>query len=481
MSSSFHSIRSLPLLLCFSTGILGCASAPATNGTDAGAAADTSVPIADVSVPVADANLPVSGIVMISAATPTTRPTSGFGTSYWSWVPAWGNPVAGTESQVLALGPVVMRIGGYNNDANTPAVFDNTQIDLAIAYARAISAEPILQVPLLAADPTGTPANADTAAAIVTYANITKGYGIKYFSVGNEPDIYPDATGTTKGIVGYTPAAFCTSATAYVAAMKAADPTIQILGPELSWKYQTGTNDWLTPILQTCGALFDIVTIHRYPIDPAQTTIANAAADAAKLKGVIAHVRSIMDLAGVGNKPLAITEANITWDDTPAKSTMPASPGTVPAGLWAADTFGVELQNGLWATIFWSTCESWTLGLFAPPPPSGQPQPAYFAFDLYATHFGPTLLTVSSTPDGVHAYASRNQTATGTQLMVVNWNSATATLAFNIDGQLTPANFVIPALSMAAIDIPDLGTASALVYGEPQHQAGLPPQPLAAP
>jgi len=481
MSSSFHSIRALPLLVCFSTGILGCASTPATNGTDAGATADTSVPIADVSVPVADANLPVSGIVMISTATPTTRPTSGFGTSYWSWVPAWGNPVAGTESQVLALGPVVMRIGGYNNDANTPAAFDNTQIDLAIAYARAISAEPILQVPLLAADPAGTPATADTAAAMVTYANITKGYGIKYFSVGNEPDIYPDATGTTKGIAGYTPAAFCTSATAYVAAMKAADPTIQILGPELSWKYQTGTNDWLTPILQTCGALFDIVTIHRYPIDPAQTTIANAASDAAKLKGVIAHVRSIMDSAGVGNKPLAITEANITWDGTPAKSTMPASPGTVPAGLWAADIFGVGLQSGLWATIFWSTCESWTLGLFAPPPPSGQPQPAYFAFDLYAAHFGPTLLTVSSTPDGVHAYASRNQTDTGTQLMVVNWNSATATLAFNVDGQLTPASFVIPALSMAAIDIPDVGAASALVYGEPQHQASLPPQPLAAP
>ena len=472
MSSSFHSIRSLPLLVCFSAGILGCASAPATNSTDAGAAADTGVPVAD-------ANLPVSGTVMISTATPTPRPTSGFGTSYWTWVPAWGNLVAGTESQVLALGPVVMRIGGYNNDANTPAAFDDTQIDLAIAYARAISAEPILQVPLLAADPAGTPATADTAAAMVTYANITSGYGVKYFSIGNEPDIYPDATGTTKGVAGYTPAAFCTSATAYVAAMKAADPTIKILGPELSWKYQTGTNDWLTPILQTCGALFDIVTIHRYPIDPAQTTIANAAVDATRLNGAIAHVRSIMALAGVGDKPLAITEANITWDGTPEKSTMPASPGTVPAGLWAADVFGVGMQNGLWATIFWSTREGWTLGLFATT--GGQPQPAYFAFDLYATHFGPTLLTVSSTPDGVRAYASRNQTDTGTQLMVVNWNSATATLAFNIDGQLTQANFVVPALSMAAIDIPDIGTASALVYGEPQHQAGLPPQPLAAP
>ena len=25
---------------------------------------------------------------------------------------------------------------------------------------------------------------------MVQYANVTKGYGIKYFSIGNEPDIY---------------------------------------------------------------------------------------------------------------------------------------------------------------------------------------------------------------------------------------------------------------------------------------------------
>jgi hypothetical protein len=463
MSSRLCSILVLSISLSFAAGILGCAASPAT---DAGMTADASPAI--------------SGTLKLSMATPTPRPTSGFGTSYWQWSPTYGNLIAGTESQVLALGPVVMRIGGYNNDANTPDVFDNKQIDLAVAYARAISAEPILQVPLLAADAAGTPPTADTAAAMVSYANITSGYGIKYFSIGNEPDLYPDATGTTKGIAGYTPAAFCASATAYVAAMKAVDPTIKILGPELSWKYQSDPNDWLTPILQTCGALFDIVTIHRYPIDPAQTTIANAAGDSVKLSGVIAHVRSIMTLAGVADKPLAITESNITWDGTPAKSILPASPGTVPAGLWAADTFGVGLQNGLWATIAWSTREGWTLGLFAAAT-GGQPQPSYWAFDLYAKHFGPTLLTMSSTPDGVRAYASRNQANTSTQVMVVNWNDATDVLSVEIDGQMASASFAIPPLSMAAIDIPDTGAASALIYGEAQHQAGLPPQTLVAP
>jgi Glycoside hydrolase family 44 len=252
-----------------------------------------------------------------------------------------------TVAPVMELAPLVLRVGGYNNDTNTPDPFDDAEIDLAVGYANSIGAQIILQVPLLA-DVTGAMPTAGTAAEMVKYTNVTKAYGVKYFSIGNEPDLYPDATGTTEGIKGFTPVAYCASATAYATAMKAADPTIKIVGPDLSWKYQAGANDWLTPILQTCGSLFDIVAIHRYPIDPAQTTIAAAAADASQLRGTIAHVRSIMQATGNGDKPLAITECNITWDGSPEKSILPASPGTVPAGMWAADARGVGLETGLW-------------------------------------------------------------------------------------------------------------------------------------
>ena len=219
MSSRFHFRKVLPILPGFLSVVLGCAASPVTDVSDAAGLTGA-----------IDSSPPVSGSIAISTVTRTPRPTSGLGTSYWQWSPSWGNLVAGTEPQVLALAPVVMRIGGYNNDANTPDPFDNQQIDLAVAYARAISAEPILQVPLLA-DNDGAAPTAATAAGMVSYANVTMGYGIKYFSIGNEPDLYPDATGTTKGIAGYTPEAFCASVTAYVAAMKAVDPTIKILGP----------------------------------------------------------------------------------------------------------------------------------------------------------------------------------------------------------------------------------------------------------
>jgi hypothetical protein len=387
-----------------------------------------------------------------------------------------------------------------------------------VTYAKAINADLIVQVPLLAADNTGTKPTAATAAAMVSYANVTKAYGIKYFSIGNEPDLYPDATGSTIGIVGYTPADYCASAQAYATAMKAVDSTIKIVGPDLSWKYQSGANDWLTPILTTCGSVFDIVTIHRYPIDPAQTTIANAAADAPKLGGVIEHVQSILQSTGYGDKPLAITECNITWDGTPSKSTMPASPGTVPAGLWAADALGVGLESGLWATVFWSTREGWTLGLFAPGSGTPQPQPEYWALDLYATHFGSTLLSASTTAAGVRTYASRNLANDRTQIIVVNWNDTPASLTFKIDradtvdaatnidtapsgdganddadagvdsaanvdstaggGPVSDPTFVLPPLSATAVEIPDIGVASAWTYGETQHQVNVGPQPL---
>jgi len=472
MSPSFRLAGFLAILAA-----LGCASSPAPS-PDA-APDDTSSPNQATDLPP-----PISGMVEIwaAAASRTPRTTAGIGVSYWQWSPTWGNLIAGTETQVAALKPMVIRIGGYNNDANTPDTFDNAQMDKAVAYARAIGAEPIVQVPLLAADSKGTAPTPENAAAMVAYANVTAKYGIRYFSIGNEPDLYPDATGSTIGIASYTASAFCTSLSAYTAAMKAVDPTIQILGPELSWKYQSGVNYWLTTILQTCGSSIDIVTVHRYPIDPTKTTVAAAAADATNLNATIAHLRSIMQQAGVGDKPLAITEANITWDGDPAKSTMPASPGTVPAGLWAADTFGMGMQNGLWTMLYWSTREGWTLGLF---PSSGMtPRPSYWALDLYANHFGPTLLSVTSTPDGVRVYASRNQADDATQLVVVNWNQASAMLTFQIDGlatALAATTFTLPAVSFAAVEIPDVGAASAVSYSETQRLAGQAPQPVASP
>jgi hypothetical protein len=432
-----------------------------------------------------DASIGNPSPLVVSTATRRPRTTT-MAVNYWQWAPAFGDYIPGTEALVAAVAPALMRVGGYNNDANTPNPFDDGQLDTMVTYARAVGAEPILQVPLLA-DTAGQPPTADTAAAMVRYANVTQGYAIKYFSIGNEPDLYDTqglpADSTQPAIPGYGPSDFCASATAYVAAMKAVDPTIQIVGPDLAYKYQAGNGpyDWLTPVLQQCGDLFDVVAIHRYPFEAKQATLAAAAADPAAFRTVIGSVKGLMQAAGQGGKPLALTEMNVAYDSTAC--VLDASPGTVGSALWLADILGSATTLGLWTSAVWniSDVEGWSLGIIGPPP-AHEPRPEYYTYALYAAHFGPTLVDVTTTPAQVSAYASRNTNDDATQIIAINWGAAPAVIEPQVTGlPVAPAApiYVLPAVSLAAIEIPDSGAASAWIYGESQRLRAAPPEPLA--
>jgi hypothetical protein len=426
------------------------------------------MPATPVGVTGGNGNTPVAGEVRISS---NGRPqVATWGVNYWMWAPTYGDNVAGTETQIQSLAPRLLRIGGHNNDNNNPDPFNASELDQASAYAHAVGAEPIVQVPLLA-DERGAAPTADTAAALVTYANITKKYGIKYFSLGNEPDLYPDQEPT---LPRYTPQDYCTSARAFVAAMKAVDPTIQIWGPDLSWKYQPGF-DWLTPILTNCGDLFDVVTFHRYPFAPTEAFASNASVDVSAFGAVIEQLRGILRATGQGNKPLALTETNITYDGAPEKSTLDASPGTVPAALWAADMLGTALREDLFTTLFWSISEGWTLGMLTA---SHTARPVYHALRLFAEHFGPTLVDVTATPSGVRVYASRN--AGGTALIVVNWNETDQAITFTISRAMpASARFTLGARTVSAVEFPDTGQPVAFSYGQAQYVSGAGPEQIA--
>ena len=284
-------------------------------------------------------------------------------------------------------------------------------------------------------------------------------------------------------IPGYTPTDYCTSASAYVVAMKAVDPTIKIVGPDLSWKYQAGTaNDWLTPVLNECGSLFDVISIHRYPFEAAAATLSAAAADPAAFRTVINSVRGILQATGQSSKPLALMEMNIVYDST--SCVLEASPGTLGAALWLADSVGTAIELGLWTTAVWdiSDTDDYAFGLIGMPP-THTPRPPYYAYSLYADHFGPTLLNAPSAPAGVSAHASRNQADNATEVIVINWNESPAGLSFQVTGLPTApgnATFVLPAVSIAAVEIPDNGAATAWTYGEAQRETSSGPQVLAA-
>jgi hypothetical protein len=432
------------------------------------------------SAPPIDPSLPR---IVVSAAAPSPRTTT-LSANYWMWPSAYADDVSGTEAAIEPLAPALLRMGGYNNDANVPMPFDDAALDRAVAYAAAVGAEPLLQIPLLADDHGETPTYA-TAAAMVSYANITRGYGIRYFSIGNEPDLYatqgaqPDMS--APAIPGYTPDAYCATAREFASAMKAVDPSIQIVGPDLSWHYVTG-NDWLTPILQGCGDVFDVISFHRYPFSSEVATLEAAEPDASAFAAVIDHVRGILQATGQGDKPLALTEMNIVYNATVCQHT--ASPRTTGSGLWLADAFGTAIAKDLWTTAVWdiSDDDGYAFGLLGPAP-AHTPRPEYYAYSLYAQHLGSTRLDVLKTPARVHAYATRDDAGGATSVIAINFSTSSVPLAVEVtdlDHGPAPAAFTLPALSITAIDLPDRDPARATTYGEAERQAGSGPVALAA-
>ncbi len=389
------------------------------------------------------------GVITISGANPRLINGTIYGQNYWSWIEGWGDTVNGALGLAQSLGIKVLRAGGGNNDRQDPESFDSRQVDEFISYCQAVGAEPILQVPILSG-------NANNAANIVAYCNITKGYNIKYWEIGNEPDLYHDMGDR----VSYTVEDYINDFNTYVDAMKAVDPQIKIVGPDLGWKYWPPDNDWLTPFLNACKDKVDIISVHRYQGDAASCTIENAMKDADKFRANLNSLQNIMNICGVSNKPLAITETHVSWEAEQQKSNQPASPQTFYAGLWVADTIGVALEYNLWSLLFWSISEGNTTGFVDNI--TFNPRPSYYAMQMYTTHFGTSMLRVVSVPSGFSVYASRSAGNDRTILMVINKNNSNAheTIKFQ-DFSFASADleYDFPAYSLTCLSIPDGGGA----------------------
>lgn len=394
----------------------------------------------------------VSATVSVSAATPIPVAATFFGQNYWSWVPDWGDPVAAVVDQTTELKLGLLRAGGANNDRQDPARFTNEEVDGFVDFARRVGAEPLLQVPLLR-NLAGEPATAQDAADLVTYVNVTRSHGVKYFSIGNEPDLYEEQNDKP---AGYTASAYCTTFREFATAMRAVDATIKILGPELSWKYQSGSNDWLTPFLEECGDVTDVIAIHRYPFAPEASKAESAYADAKTYRALLTRIRGIMAATGQQDKPLAVTEANITWNGDPSNAPVSAAPGTFPAALWLADNLGVSLEAGLFSVNYWSLSEGWTLGFFD----VATPRPAFHVLKMFSNNFGSEVLTVSGAPDGTSLYAGRNSSLSTTNVYVVNKtkNTLDLTISFTDHPRSAPVTMNVYPTSLHLAVVPDDGS-----------------------
>lgn len=239
--------------------------------------------------------------------------------------------------------------GGY--------VAPDTDFDHFMATVRTVGAQPIL----IANYGSGT---AQEAADWVKYANVDKGYGVKYWEIGNEVpgNGHYGSAWEIDQHADKSPAAYADNLIAYAKAMKAVDPTLKIgavLTTPGGWPDGiTGPGDqadWNHTVLSIAANSIDFVIVHWYPGAGAGVGNGNGSASSSaallqtpggQIGSMTATVRSLIAAyAGprASSVQIAITET----------AAGPAPQDTQAAALFAPDAYLTWFEHGIFNVDWW--------------------------------------------------------------------------------------------------------------------------------
>jgi hypothetical protein len=330
-----------------------------------------------------------------------------YGTNFGPWT---GLSPTGLGLAKEAGITVIRWPGGEWGDANT---IQTSQLDFFVSIAQMMGSEPYIHVNLR----TGTP---EAAAELVRYANLEKGYGVRYWAIGNEPSLFQghDERWTTD----YYNAQW----RIFAEAMRAVDPTILLLGPEVhQFTANLAANpkdsqgkDWTDEFLKANGDLVDIVTVHRYPF-PISSNAGSAPkelmrANPAEWPLIVEALRSQVRTLTGREIPVAIAEVNSHWSRAAGGETTPDS---LFNAVWWADVLGKLIASRVEMVNYFMLSTSGSgdgLGMLT----SYAARPTYYTQLLYS-QFGETLLAAFSDDPFVSVYAAR-RTDGALTLMLVN-------------------------------------------------------------
>lgn len=301
----------------------------------------------------------------------------------------------------------------------------------------------------------GTP---QEAADWVRYSNVTKGYGFKYWEIGNEN--YGDWE-TDHQSRPHDPWTYANRARDYIVAMKAVDPTIRVgvvavMGEDSYANYtdhpalnlRTGQTHygWTAVMLgrlRELGVTPDFIVYHEYPQGPGNENDATLLQAAKAWGNAAADLRQQLDDylgAAAAGVELVCTENNSVYT-APGKQTT-----SLVNGLFYADSLGQILRTEFTGFVWWdlrnaqesgnnnsSALYGWRqYGDYGMVSPGNDRYPAYYVHRLtqWYARGGDSILPASSNHGQLAAYAARRQDGR-LSLMVVN-KSPTATYAADI-------------------------------------------------
>jgi cellulose binding protein with CBM2 domain/fibronectin type III domain protein len=301
----------------------------------------------------AAADAPGATVTVNARAGLATVPDTALGVNHAVW-----DSQLGTDAVADLMGTAGVKMmrypgGSYgdiyhwkDNTAPGGYVAPDTDFDTFMGGVRRAGAQPMI----IANYGTGTPAEA---ADWVRYANITKGYGAKYWEIGNE--LYGNghygADWEADNHADKSPAGYANEVVAYADAMKAVDPTVKVgavLTTPANWPDAiVGSGDaasWNQTVLSIAGPHIDFAILHWYP---SGTNAAETFAKPNQAGDMLYLVRQqISRYAGAnpGRIGIALTEMNTSFGRN-----------TQPGALFAAEAYSALLENGVFTVDWWDT------------------------------------------------------------------------------------------------------------------------------
>lgn len=346
-----------------------------------------------------------------------------------------GGPCAPAEVQ--ASGVQVMRYGGKAVDKDWDHGVSPAQYLQMVDNLRANGIQPILQVPYH--DGQFPPSVA--AGLVATINGPPNSRAVRYWSVGNEPnDVYGSDAADIAGYIRL-----------YVPAMRAVDPDIVVVGPDLSWLESDIMEELMRPggPLDICGTYtdaggtvrpyLDVVAFHTYPFDGSQQERDPLIAfpegpfreDLEELRDLVKGCNDAPGRDGVADLRTAVTEINVEFQNAPLGIGGLSALGFLAGQVWA-EAMSVGMEHGLELMTFWSVKEGGPqLGYVAS---DGTLLPSYYHFQMMARHFrgeylrGTALVNGAASPR-VKAFAARD--VDQTVVMILN-QEETQGLAYTV-------------------------------------------------